>query len=88
VVEQHSRQTIGWVEEGQGSRRAGGRDLPILRRRDHNREVVAHALQPLIDRPIPDIALPASDGTEFRFRQFVGERPLVLFFYLMNGTPG
>jgi len=50
--------------------------------------VVAHALQPLIDRPIPDIALPASDGTEFRFRQFVGERPLVLFFYLMNGTPG
>jgi len=50
--------------------------------------VAAHPLQALIDRAIPDLALPASDGTEFRFRQFVGRQPLVLFFYLFNGTPG
>jgi len=50
--------------------------------------VVAHPLQPLIDCAIPDLALPASDGSLFRFRQYVGDRPLVLFFYLLNGTPG
>jgi peroxiredoxin len=62
--------------------------LPSLAGRHHNREVSVHPLQALIDRPIPDLELPASDGTHFRFRQFVGERPLVLFFYLLNGTPG
>jgi peroxiredoxin len=50
--------------------------------------VAEHPLQSLIDLPIPDLVLPASDGTEFHFRQFVGQSPLVLFFYLLNGTPG
>ncbi|HET9326476.1 MAG TPA: hypothetical protein VFQ05_06885 [Candidatus Eisenbacteria bacterium] len=47
-----------------------------------------HPLQDLIDRPVPDLTLPASDGSEFNFRQYVGQGPLVLFFYLLNGTPG
>jgi peroxiredoxin len=49
--------------------------------------MAAHPLQHLIDRPIPDLALPSSAG-EFRLRQFVGRRPLVLFFYIRNATPG
>ena len=63
-------------------------DLPSLRARHHNPDVVGHPLQALIDRPIPDLTLPASDGSEFAFRQFVGQKPLVLFYYLLNGTPG
>ncbi len=54
----------------------------------HNPAVAVHPLLHLIDRPLPDLALPASDGSEFNFRQYVGRSPLVLFFYLLNGTPG
>jgi len=50
--------------------------------------MAAHPLQSLVDRPIPDLALPSTSGGEFRFRQFVGSRPLVLFFYILNGSPG
>lgn len=42
----------------------------------------------LLEQPIPDLALPSSLGGTFRLRQFVGVRPLVLFFYIHNGTPG
>jgi hypothetical protein len=70
------------------SHRAVVAGLPSLRARHHNRDVLGHPLQALIDRPVPDLALPASNGSEFRFRQFVGQRPLALFFYLLNGTPG
>jgi peroxiredoxin len=48
----------------------------------------SHPLQRLIDQPLPDLALPSSAGGMFRFRQHVGERPLALFFYILNGTPG
>ena len=41
----------------------------------------------LVDRPIPDLALAASSGQRFRFRDRVGSGPLVLFFYLVDGTP-
>jgi hypothetical protein len=68
-------------------RRARG-GLPRVTKRHHNRAVAEHPLQSLIDRPIPPLELPASDGSMFSFRRFVGERPLVLFFYLLNGTPG
>jgi peroxiredoxin len=62
--------------------------LPRLATRHHNRAVADHPLQSLIDQPIPSLVLPASDGSQFDFRRFVGQRPLVLFFYLLNGTPG
>ena len=42
----------------------------------------------LIGRPLPDLTLPDSRGAPYRLRQFVGHRPLVLFFYVLNGTPG
>lgn len=67
---------------------AADRGLPRLATRHHNRAVAEHPLQSLIDRPIPPLVLPASDGSQFDFRGFVGRRPLVLFFYLLNGTPG
>lgn len=50
--------------------------------------MVAHPLAHLIDQPVPDLALPSSLGGEMSFRQFVGQRPLALFFYILNGTPG
>ena len=42
----------------------------------------------LLGRPLPDLTLPDSSGAGFRLRGFVPERPLVLFFYVLNGTPG
>jgi peroxiredoxin len=42
----------------------------------------------LLDRELPDLELPSSDGGTFRLRGRVGVGPLVLFFYLRNGTPG
>jgi peroxiredoxin len=42
----------------------------------------------LLDREIPDLALPASTGDTFRFRGQVGRGPLVLFFYIRNASPG
>jgi len=50
--------------------------------------MASHPLAHLIDRPIPDLGLPSHAGGVLRLRQFVGERPLVVFFYLHNGTPG
>ena len=50
--------------------------------------MAAHPLDALIERPLPDLELPSSAGGPFRFRGYVGERPLVLFFYILNGTPG
>jgi peroxiredoxin len=45
-------------------------------------------LDELLGRPLPDLALPDALGGSYRLRQFVPNRPLVLFFYVMNGTPG
>jgi peroxiredoxin len=42
----------------------------------------------LLGRALPDLSLPDSRGREYRLRQFVGQRPLVLFFYVLNGSPG
>ena len=50
--------------------------------------MVTHPLQHLLDRPLPDLSFPSSQGGVLRFRQFVGARPLVLFFYIRNSTPG
>lgn len=50
--------------------------------------MVTHPLQHLLDRPLPDLSFPSSQGDVFRFRQYVGQRPLVLFFYIRNSTPG
>jgi len=45
-------------------------------------------LDELLGLPIPDLALADTGGAEYRLRQFIPLRPLVLFFYIMNGTPG
>ncbi|TMQ74246.1 MAG: hypothetical protein E6K81_00470 [Candidatus Eisenbacteria bacterium] len=42
----------------------------------------------LLGRPLPDLALPDARGGSFALRQFVGRGPLVLFFYILNGSPG
>lgn len=42
----------------------------------------------LLDREIPDLVLPASNGEDFRFRGRVGRGPLALFFYIRNASPG
>ena len=42
----------------------------------------------LLGRPMPDLALPDSRGTDYRLRGHIPHRPLVLFFYVLNGTPG
>jgi hypothetical protein len=39
----------------------------------------------LIDRPLPDLTFPSTHG-DFAFRGHVGVRPMVLFFYVRNGT--
>jgi peroxiredoxin len=44
--------------------------------------------QDLIDRPLPDLALPSTLGGMFALRSRVGIGSLVLFFYIRNGTPG
>jgi hypothetical protein len=42
----------------------------------------------LIGRPVPDLAVPSSQGGSFPLRSRVGGGPLVLFFYIHNRTPG
>ncbi len=42
----------------------------------------------LLDHAVPDLALPASSGGNFGFRDRVGKGALVLFFYIRNASPG
>jgi hypothetical protein len=42
----------------------------------------------LVEQAIPAISLPSSAGGKFDLRSRVGVGPLVLFFYIYNGTPG
>ena len=42
----------------------------------------------LLDREIPDLELPSSQGGTLRFRGRVGLGPMVLFFYVRNASPG
>jgi peroxiredoxin len=44
-------------------------------------------VEDLVDQPVPDLALPDSTGGTFRLREGAGRHPVVLFFYLLNGTP-
>jgi len=46
------------------------------------------ALDELLGRPMPDLTLPDPRGAPYRLRQFIPHRAVVLFFYVMNGTPG
>jgi hypothetical protein len=48
----------------------------------------ATPLPELIGHPLPDLALPASDGGSFALRARVGVGPLALFLFIRNGTPG
>jgi peroxiredoxin len=50
--------------------------------------VTGPPLNDLLGHPLPDLTLIDARGADFRLRQFVPHRPLVLFFYVMNGTPG
>ena len=45
-------------------------------------------VEDLVGQPIPDLSLVSSEGGEFRLRREIGGGPLVLFFYIRNGTPG
>jgi peroxiredoxin len=47
-----------------------------------------HHPQDMVDHDVPDFELPSSRGDGFRLRGRVGVGPLVLFFYIYNGTPG
>jgi peroxiredoxin len=51
---------------------------------------MSRALGPedFLDRPLPDFELPDQHGTTFRSRDLIGRRPLALFFYILNGSPG
>jgi hypothetical protein len=42
----------------------------------------------MLDRAVPDLALPSSLGGAFGLRSRVGLGPLVLVFFIRNGTPG
>ena len=42
----------------------------------------------MIEREVPDLELPSSQGGTFRLRSGVGVGPLALFFYIRNATPG
>jgi len=46
------------------------------------------SLEDLVGTPLPDLTLPAADGSTFRLRSRVGVSKLALFFYIRNGTPG
>ena len=46
------------------------------------------APETLVGTPVPDLALAASSGGLFELRSRVGAGPLVLFFFIRNGTPG
>jgi thioredoxin-dependent peroxiredoxin len=41
----------------------------------------------MIDKPIPDLALPATSGMTIQFAQLRG-KPFVLYFYPKDNTPG
>jgi peroxiredoxin len=49
--------------------------------------MAAPARTDVIGQPIPDVRLPSSQGGEFALRGRVSVGPLVLFFYIHNGTP-
>jgi peroxiredoxin Q/BCP len=38
--------------------------------------------------PMPDFSLPASDGNTYTLSQFKGQKPVVIAFFPMAGTPG
>ena len=42
----------------------------------------------MLDREVPDLVLPSSQGGSFPLRGRVGKGPLALFFYIRNATPG
>ena len=42
----------------------------------------------MVDREVPDLEFPSSQGGTFRLRGRVGVGPLALFFYIRNATPG
>jgi hypothetical protein len=41
-----------------------------------------------VGRPAPDLSILSPDGSPVSLRSRVGRGPLVLFFYIHNGTPG
>ena len=52
------------------------------------RVTAPHTPVDLLGQPLPDLTLPDARGVDYRLRQFIPDRPLVLFFYILNGTPG
>jgi peroxiredoxin Q/BCP len=46
------------------------------------------SLLPVIGKPAPDFALPASTGETISLRQYKGKKTVVLYFYPKDETPG
>jgi len=45
-------------------------------------------LEDRVGAPLPDLALPDTEGNLYPLRQHVGCGPSVLFFVIRSGTPG
>ncbi|MBI5624122.1 MAG: peroxiredoxin [Elusimicrobia bacterium] len=48
----------------------------------------AHAYPLKVGAVAPDFSAPAGDGTQFKLADYLGRKPVVLFFYPKDGTPG
>jgi hypothetical protein len=46
------------------------------------------SFESIVGTPVPALELPSTPGVSFPLRSRVGVGPLVLFFYIRNGTPG
>ena len=46
------------------------------------------SLLPVIGKPAPDFALPATTGETISLKQFKGKKTVVLYFYSKDETPG
>ena len=84
---------IEWSQcpRGSGAREAGPRPRRLWGARPlHYRARVSEPPVPgdMIDRAVPDLEFPSSQGGTFRLRSRVGVGPLALFFYIRNATPG
>jgi len=79
-----------WAHGTRAWCRIAPRSLPGSRRAPIIRLAMSREPRPedLLDRPLPDLRLPDQHGESFALRSFVGQKPLALFCYILNGSPG
>jgi len=80
---------LSGLRGGSKARARAGRGLSV-RGPVHYRARMSGAAGPgdMIDRAVPDLEFPSTQGGRFRLRARVGVGPLALFFYIRNATPG